>query len=109
MQSTVLKLYLCAFTIAALQASLPRSLSRAQGTQTSPIFSKPVASFKVDRLCLIDAMLQLGQQEGVPLGIEYVNRQALEKPISVQMDETTVGEIVQVLLAHGQGLHMARP
>jgi hypothetical protein len=57
----------------------------------------------VERLCLLDALLQLGQEEGVPLGIEYVDREALEKPLSVKLDETTVGEIVEGLLGQNKG------
>jgi hypothetical protein len=53
----------------------------------------------VERQCLLDTLLQLGQQEGVPLGIEYIDREALEKPISVKLDGATVGEITRVLLA----------
>jgi hypothetical protein len=40
----------------------------------------------------------LGQQEQVPLGIEYVDRGALEKPIRHDFRHATIGEIVQVLL-----------
>jgi hypothetical protein len=40
----------------------------------------------------------LGQQEQVPLGIEYVDRDALEKPISHDFRNATIGEIVRALL-----------
>jgi len=82
---------------------LPQSLGRAQTTQSPPVLSQSVPSFKVERLSLVDALLQLGQQEGFPLGIEYVDREALQKPISVKMDETTVGEILEELLGQNRG------
>jgi len=72
-------------------------------TQSIPILRNHVASFRVERLPLLDALLQLGQQEDVPSGIEYVDRQVLEKPISVRMDETTVGEIREMLLGRHKG------
>jgi hypothetical protein len=57
----------------------------------------------VEGLCLLDALLQLGQEERIPLGIEYVDREALEKPINVKMDETTVGEVMERLLGQDRG------
>jgi hypothetical protein len=103
MRSRALKYFLCVLSIAALQVNLPRSLTAPQESPPHTILSKPVASFKVDRVCLVDALLQLGQQEGVPLGIEYVSREALEKPISLQMNETTAGEVIRTLLAQDRG------
>jgi hypothetical protein len=90
--------YVWVVVISVFMMGLPQSLGRPQSTQSPAIVRKYVASFRVERLSLLDALLQLGQQEGVPLGIEYVDRQALEKPISVRMDETTVGEIMERLL-----------
>lgn len=98
MRSGLLGSYVCALVILVFPTALPRPVSCPQTAQSPPILSKPVASFKVQRLCLLDALFQLGQEEGVPLGIEYVDREALEKPISVKLDQTTVGEIVAELL-----------
>jgi hypothetical protein len=47
--------------------------------------------------------LKLGQQEHVALGIEYVSPEALEKPMSEDFRNATVGEIVRVLLGEGRG------
>jgi len=79
------------------------ALSASQAGEPPTILSKRVASFSVRGACLIDALLTLGQQERIPLGIEYVSREALEKPISKDFQNTTVGEIVQVLLGGGRG------
>jgi hypothetical protein len=40
----------------------------------------------------------LGQEAGVPLGIEYVDREAVEERISVTLGETTVGGVLEELL-----------
>jgi hypothetical protein len=45
----------------------------------------------------------LGEQERVPLGIEYVSREALEKPITEGFHNTTVGGILERLLGGGKG------
>ena len=49
----------------------------SQAAQSPMILSKGVASFNVRGLCLVDALLTLGQEEQVPLGIEYISREAL--------------------------------
>lgn len=85
---------------AALQVG---ALNAAQAGQSSPILSKGVASFSVRGLCLFDALLGLGEQEQVPLGIEYVSREALEKPITEDFHNTTVGVILEGLLGGGKG------
>jgi hypothetical protein len=85
---------------AALQIGV---LNAAQAEQSPATLSKEVAAFNVRGLCLVDALLTLGNQEQVPLGIEYVTREALEKPISDDFHNATVGQIVQVLLGRGRG------
>jgi hypothetical protein len=79
------------------------AVSASQAGQSPTIPSREVASFNVRGLCLVDALLALGQQEQVPLGIEYVGRDALEKPITEDFHSTTVGKIVEVLLGGGKG------
>ena len=95
--------YVWALVILEFMTGSAQSLGRAQTAQSASTFSKPVASFKVERLPLIDALLQLSQQEGIPLGIEYVDHDAVEKPLSLEMDETTVGEILEELLGQNKG------
>lgn len=79
------------------------ALNAAQAGQSPTILSKGVAAFNVRGLCLVDALLGLGEQEQVPMGIEYVTRDALEKPISEDFHNTTVGAIVQGLLGGDRG------
>jgi len=102
MQFGLLMCRLCILGVLVPSTASARSPAAAQ-TAPSPVLSKPVAWFEVDHICLLDALLQLGQEAGVPLGIEYVDRKALEKPITMKWTETTVGEIVEELLAEHQG------
>ena len=103
MRSARLELYLFASVLIVSPMVRNGSLNAAQATQPTPILAKWVSSLKVQDLSLVDALLRLGQQERIPLGIEYVSREALEKPISEDFHNTTVGEIVQVLLGGGRG------
>jgi len=78
-------------------------LHAAQAQQSPTILSKHVASFSGRGLCLVDALLRLGGQEGVPLGVEYVSREALAKPITEDFHNTTVKGILERLLAGDKG------
>ena len=83
------------FLSAALNGA---ALNPAQAGQSPTILSKQVASFSVRGLCLVDALLRLGGQEQVPMGIEYVSRESLEKLITEDFHNTTVEGILEHLL-----------
>jgi hypothetical protein len=70
------------------------------------ILSKGVASFNVRGLCLVDALLTLGQEEQVPLGIEYISREALAgcgKTLHGCHPERSEGSRSAYLLENAQG------
>jgi hypothetical protein len=81
----------------------PSSLNCFPAGEDDSILSKRVPAFEVKGLCLVDALLTLGEQAQVALGIEYVTRESLEKPVSLAFRDTTVGNIVQALLGGGKG------
>ncbi len=103
MRSSRMRSYVCALVILVYITVLTSTLSDSQTTQPSPILSEAIPSFEVDHLCLLDALLQLGQEAGVPLGIEYVDPEAVEKTFTAKWGETTVGEIVEGLLGDREG------
>ena len=74
----------------------------AQGKE-SEIAARPVDSFRVQGLSMIDTVLQLGQEAGVPMGIEYVDRQSVEKPLTIILRRATLGEALDQILAHLNG------
>lgn len=86
------------FVVPAFEASA-RSPKNASGG----VLAKPVSSFNVESLPMIDAVLQLGQQEKVPLGIEYVTLEALQKPVTINLHPTTVGKALRAILPKGSG------
>jgi hypothetical protein len=89
-------------TIAAfvcLYASQPTSGQvRPHG---SDIPSRPVRSFNIRDLNMIDALLQLGQ-ERVPIGIEYIDTAAFRSRITLHEQDATVGRLLDTI-THGEG------
>lgn len=74
-----------------------------QACQLSKLPTKLVDSFRADKVSLIDALLQLARQEQIPLGIEYVDFEALEKPIAVNLGPATISEVLDAILKQGSG------
>ena len=78
----------------------------ATSGQASPLASelpsRPVASFDVRGLNLIDALLQLGQERQVPIGIEYIDAAAFRSRITLHVRNSTLGALLDAI-THGQG------
>lgn len=51
---------------------------------------------------MIDALLQLGQEQGIPIGIEYIDAAAFRSRITLHEQDTTVGRLLDTI-THGQG------
>lgn len=80
------------------------SVQHAQDSdQPTAIAEKHVRVFDVDGLSMLDALLQLGRQEHIPLGIEYLDPSDLDKPISVHLHGTSVGAVVNAILNQRRG------
>lgn len=67
------------------------------------IAEKRIRAFDVEGLSMLDALLRLGRQEQVPLGIEYLDPRDLDKPISVHLRGTSVGAVVKAILNQRAG------
>jgi hypothetical protein len=63
---------------------------------------RPVASFDVRESNMIDALLQLGQEQQVPIGIEYIDAAAFRSRITLHARNSTVGSLLDTI-THGQG------
>jgi hypothetical protein len=63
---------------------------------------RPVASFDVQQQNMIDALLQLGQEQQVPIGIEYIDAAAFRSPITLHARNSTMGALLDTI-THGQG------
>jgi hypothetical protein len=51
---------------------------------------------------MIDALLQLGQEQRIPIGIEYIDAAAFRSRISLHAQDTTLGRLLDTI-THGQG------
>lgn len=51
----------------------------------------------------LDTLLLFCQQEGIPLGVEYVDLSLLKTPVTVKVSESNVAEIVKQILVPVQG------
>ena len=67
----------CAF----LSGSDPYQKHRRPGDPISPTF--PIYSLKIQGLTMLEALLAVGRQLHIPLGIRYLDMEAVEKPISI--------------------------
>lgn len=81
---------------------LPCSSQESEDQRTT-ILERHVRSFRVEKLGIFDASLRLGQQEAIPLGIEYVDPENLRGPIRINLLHASVRQILEAILAHGKG------
>jgi hypothetical protein len=56
---------------------------------------------------MIDALLQLGQQQRVPIGIEYIDAAAFRSRITLHVRNSTMGSLLDTI-THGQGYRLVR-
>ncbi len=81
---------------------LPCSSQESEDQRTT-ILERHVRSFRVEKLGIFDASLRFGQQEAIPLGIEYVDPDNLWNPVRVNLLHASVRQILEAILAHGKG------
>jgi len=59
--------------------------------------SRRLVAFDIRQRNLIDALLLLGQQEKIPIAIEYINAIAFEKQLTLQLRDQTLQEVLDAL------------
>jgi hypothetical protein len=63
---------------------------------------RPISSFNIQNLNMIDALFQLGQEQRIPIGIEYTDAVAFRSRISLREQNTSVGKLLDAI-THPQG------
>lgn len=58
---------------------------------------RPVQSFEIRDLNMIDALLRLGEEQRVPIGIEYVDTAAFRSRITLHVRNSTVGALLDAM------------
>ena len=77
--------------------------ARARPTEGVGIAERGVHKFDVDGLSLLDALLQLGRQARVPLGIEYLDPADLQESVTLHVSESSVGHVLRAILDQRPG------
>lgn len=67
------------------------------------VTSRTVGQFNAEGSTLFDAVLLLGQEQHIPLGIEYIDEEALQRPITVKVGAATVGQVLGAILKQEPG------
>jgi hypothetical protein len=81
----------------------PANSSVGAAPAQATLLDKAVESFDIERGNLVQALIKLGTEQHIPMGIEYVDLEAVEKPISVHLGRTTVGQAVGAMLSNLSG------
>jgi hypothetical protein len=69
----------------------------AEGGDAIPLLSRPIRHFSIGKTSVVDALFWLGHDEGVCFGIEFSGND-LNREVRVEVNQTTVGEVVQKIL-----------
>jgi hypothetical protein len=56
-----------------------------------------VSSFNIQQLNMIDTLLQLGQEQRIPIGIEYIDAAAFRSRISLREQNMSVGRLLDAI------------
>ena len=99
MRSSVLRDAGLGFTALLLGVTAPTGAS-AQRLKTAAI---RVESFRANGVAMVDALLELGQQEDLSLGIDYVNADAVEAPVRVSVEHVTVAQALDAIVRQHHG------
>ena len=81
---------------------VPNAMIAQARLSAADLRRSPVASFNVHELNMIDDLLQLGQEQQVPIGIEYIDAAAFRSRITLHARNSTMGSLLDTI-THGQG------
>lgn len=90
-----------ALSVLACLSSSPRTLGQTRPNRFK-IPSRSVSSFSIRDLNMMDALLQLGQEQRIPIGIEYIDAATFRSRISLREQNTSVGKLLDAI-THPQG------
>ena len=69
-----------------------------------PLSARRVGPLDIVGVPLVDALLEIAQREHIPMGIEYIDVQALAATVSVHAKETTLARALVASSASFLGL-----
>ena len=71
--------------------------------QGGPLSARRVGPLDIVGVPLVDALLEIAQRERIPMGIEYIDVQALTATVSVHAKETTLAGLLSLVLPRSSG------
>lgn len=71
--------------------------------QGGPLSARRVGPLDIVGVPLVDALLEIAQREHIPMGIEYIDVQALAATVSVHAKETTLAGVLSLVLPRSSG------
>lgn len=91
--------------LATLSLSLAFGEASGHKIQRSAVSARQIGPMTIERLSVLDSLLKLGREHHIPMGIEYVDRELVERQITVSLNRTTVSKAMDSILQHAQGYH----
>jgi hypothetical protein len=92
------------FTIGLIVQGIVMSTTRSMGRTVSDGFlSAKVDRFSVHKMSMVGALLLLGRQEKFPLGIEYIDQQAISKTLTLNIKGSTIAGALNAIVKTGKG------
>jgi len=91
---------LCLLVVLALAVATENS---AAGNTKPALADRSVKTFNSRGASGLDTLLLFCQQEGIPLGVEYVDEALLRTPVEVKVSESTVAEVLDKILGPLEG------
>ncbi len=104
MNRTILSLFIAIFLFLQFNTNTLSAVQRSPGSYGhGGIASRRLAAFDVQGVSMLDALLQLGRQARIALGIEYLHPRDLDEKVSLHLTQVSVGQVVEAILQTHKG------
>jgi hypothetical protein len=77
-----------------------------KGRDTVSPLSRPISHFSIGKTSVLDALLWLGRDERICMGIEFSGRD-LDREVQVEADQSTIGEVVKRILGSSDAYRLS--
>ncbi len=92
------------FTMGLIVQGIVMSTTISMGRTLSDDFlSAKVDRFSVHKISMVGALLLLGRQEKFPLGVEYIDQQAVSKTLTLNIKSSTIAGALNAIVKTGKG------
>jgi hypothetical protein len=92
--------------LSAVLALMAAPHSALAGIANCDLITAPLLSFEASQPSAVDALLQLGRQQHLPVAIEYVDTDLLRRPVILSLRRTTIGGAMRAILGPEKGYRL---